>query len=135
MKPTRKLHPKRFKVNEAWIAFRINTAPVRTEQDGDFHCLAIMDAASCFILAMEMLPIRDPEASGSHFVQLLRNAQTKANCLPEKLYLATGSGVDALAPAVTGLGLDTIQVPESDLLIFIGDAKQGFSERFESTVQ
>jgi hypothetical protein len=45
------LHPSQFKINEAWIAFRLNGAPIRTERDGDFNCIALMDAASCFILS------------------------------------------------------------------------------------
>jgi hypothetical protein len=31
------LHPQQFEVNEAWIAFRLNGMPVRTERDGDFN--------------------------------------------------------------------------------------------------
>jgi hypothetical protein len=55
------LHPKQFEVNEAWIAFRVNGAPVRTERDGDFNCIALMDAASCFILGSEFIPLTAAE--------------------------------------------------------------------------
>jgi hypothetical protein len=48
--------PKQFEVNEAWIAFRLNNAPIRTERDGDFNCIALMDAASCFLLASDLFP-------------------------------------------------------------------------------
>lgn len=51
------LHPQQFEVNEAWIAFRLNGAPVRTERDGDFNCIALMDAASCFILGSQFIPV------------------------------------------------------------------------------
>jgi hypothetical protein len=50
------LHPKQFAVNEAWIAFRLNSSPIRTQKDGDFDCIALMDAASCFILGSELFP-------------------------------------------------------------------------------
>ena len=45
------LHPNQFQVNEAWIAFKLNDEPIHAELDGDFSFLALMDAASCFILS------------------------------------------------------------------------------------
>lgn len=44
------LHPNQFQVNEAWIAFQLNDLPIETMQDGSFNCIALMDAASCFIV-------------------------------------------------------------------------------------
>ena len=49
------LHPNQFQLNEAWIAFQLNDAPIETEQDGSFNCIALMDAASCFILGNAMV--------------------------------------------------------------------------------
>ncbi len=45
------LHPNQFQVNEAWIAFQLNDAPIHTRSDGDFNCIALMDAASCFMMS------------------------------------------------------------------------------------
>ncbi len=45
----RMLRPNQFEVNEAWIVFRLNNAPIRIEHEGSFNCIALMDAASCFI--------------------------------------------------------------------------------------
>jgi len=47
------LHPNQFHVNETWIAFQLNETPIITDRDGDFNIIALMDAASCFILGME----------------------------------------------------------------------------------
>jgi hypothetical protein len=44
------LHPNQSQVNEAWIAFKLNDAPIRTESDRDVNCVALVDAASCFIV-------------------------------------------------------------------------------------
>jgi len=44
------LQPNQFQVNEAWIVFKLNDEPIHTELDGDFYLLALMDAASCYIL-------------------------------------------------------------------------------------
>lgn len=38
--------PGQFQINEAWIVFKLNDAPVITEVDGDFNVLALMDAAT-----------------------------------------------------------------------------------------
>lgn len=51
----RLLHPNQFQVNEAWIVFRLNDEPIRTERDGSFHVAALMDAASCFIFGTEFI--------------------------------------------------------------------------------
>ena len=45
------LHPNQFQVNDTWIAFKLNEAPIATDRDGDFDLIALMDAASCFILS------------------------------------------------------------------------------------
>jgi hypothetical protein len=44
------LHPNQFRINEAWIAFQLNDAPIETIKDGSFNCIAFMDASSCLIL-------------------------------------------------------------------------------------
>jgi hypothetical protein len=55
------LHPDKFRVNEAWIVFKLSDVPIRTEADGDFDFIALMDAASCFILSSETVPVRQVE--------------------------------------------------------------------------
>jgi hypothetical protein len=79
------LHPQQFEVNEAWIAFRLNGMPVRTERDGDFNCIALMDAASCFILGSQFIPVTAPEPTRAQFRSLLKNAQRHKQQLPGTL--------------------------------------------------
>lgn len=57
------LHPREFQVNEAWIVFKLNDAPISTEADGDFNVIALMDAASCFILGAVFVPVTSAEPS------------------------------------------------------------------------
>ena len=68
-----KLHPQQFEVNEAWIAFRLNGTPVRTERDGDFNCIALMDAASCFLLGSQFIPVTAPEPTRAQFRSLFHD--------------------------------------------------------------
>lgn len=48
-------HPRTFQVNEAWIVFKLNEVPVTTEEDGGFNVIALMHAASSFILGTEFV--------------------------------------------------------------------------------
>ena len=76
---TRMLHPQQFDVNEAWIAFRLNGAPIRTERDGDFNCVAPMDAASCFVLGSEFVPVAATEPTQAECRRLLKSAHLISN--------------------------------------------------------
>jgi len=126
------LHPKQFKVNEAWIAFRLNGTPVRTERDGDFNCIALMDAASCFILGSEFIPVAAVEPTRTQFRRLLENARRHKDQLPKTLFIAREDIANLMTREATHQNIDVVRVPESELLIFIGEARQGFAERFEA---
>jgi len=125
------LHPQQFEVNEAWIAFRLNDAPVRTEHDGDFDCIALMDAASCFILGSQFIPATSREPTRAQFRLLLKNAQRHKQQLPGTLFIAREDIADLMAHEATQQNIDVVRVPESELLAFIGEARQTFAERFE----
>jgi len=125
------LHPKQFEVNEAWIAFRLNNAPIRTERDGDFNCIALMDAASCFILASELIPVTAVDLTRDQCRRLLENAQRHKQQLPKTLFVPREDVADVLTGEATEQNIDVVRLSESELLIFIGEARQGFSERFE----
>ncbi len=81
------LHPKQFEVNETWIAFRLNNAPIRTELDGDLNCFALIDAASCFILSLESIPAAAAEPTRAEFRRLLMNAKRHKGQLPRTLFV------------------------------------------------
>lgn len=125
------LQPQQFEVNEAWIVFRLNGNPVRTERDGDFNCIALMDAASCFILGSEFIPVTATEPTRAQFRRLLKKAQRQKEQLPNTLFIARENIADLIAREATHQGIDVVRVAESELLVFIGEARQGFAERFE----
>ncbi len=127
------LHPRQFEINEAWIAFRLNGSPVRTERDGDFNCVALMDAASCFILGSEFIPAASAEPTRAQFRSLLKNAQLHKQQLPKTLFIAREDIADQMAQEAARQNIAVVRVPESDLLVFIAEARQGFAERFEET--
>lgn len=125
------LHPNQFEVNEAWIAFRLNRAPVRTEEDGDFNCIALMDAASLFILGTELVPVSAAVPIQREYRRLLNNAQRHRAELPKSLFLPHEEIVDALAREATLQGIDVVRVSENELLIFTREARQEFVKQFE----
>ena len=125
------LNPKEFEVNEAWIAFCLNTAPIRTEDDGDFNCVALMDAASCFILSSDLVPIGAEEPIQLEFRQLLESAQRHRQQLPKTLFVSRGEFSHEPIREATEHGIEVVVVPENELLIFTGEARLSFAEHFE----
>ena len=124
------LHPNQFTVNEAWIVFHLNDAPVRTEADGAFNCLALMDAASCFILGSEFVPASESEPSQLEVRRLLKKGQSHKQQLPQTLFVAREHPSESLAREAKRQKISVVPVPESELLAFIGEARAGFRERF-----
>lgn len=78
--------PSQFSPNDAWILFRLNDAPIVTEQDGDFDVLCLMDAASCYILGNDFVPILEGADPAPIAARLLAAAQQQAGCSPKKLF-------------------------------------------------
>lgn len=127
------LHPNQFTVNDAWIAFRLNDAPIVTERDGDFDSLALMDVASCYILGMDMYPAGATGPSAQASRRLLQSGHGHVGTWPRKLFVVEGQVPDALWQEAARLNIEVVTVPEDDLLVFIGEARDGFKQRFGRT--
>lgn len=127
------LHPNQFKVNDAWIAFRLNDAPIGTERDGDFDCLALMDAAGCYIVGMNMYSARASGPSEVESRRLLKSGHGRAGTFPKKLFVVEEEGPGVLCQEAARLNIEVVTVPEDDLLVFIGNARDGFKQRFGRT--
>ena len=124
------LQPSQFTVNEAWIVFRINDVPIETDADGAFNCMALMDAASCFILGSEFVPLNADELSELEIYRLLKQGQNHKNQLPKTLYVPVEQSADLIIAIATRQGIHVVVVPESELNVFIGEARDDFRERF-----
>jgi hypothetical protein len=122
------LKPSNFKVNEAWIAFKLNDAPVYTEADGDFNVIALMDAASCFILSTEFVHANSAEPSKLESKRLLKGGQSHKQCFPKKLFIPADQAAGILSIEAEQNGIAVVRVPEQELVVFIGEARQGFQE-------
>ena len=124
------LHPNQFQVDEAWIAFRLNDVPVTTEEDGSFNIYALMDAASCFIFGAELVALRNKEPPLSVVKRLLKSAENRGSKLPTTLFLPRDQFEKVFPREAERRGISIVRVDEHQLLPFIGEAREGYRERF-----
>jgi predicted short-subunit dehydrogenase-like oxidoreductase (DUF2520 family) len=124
------LHPNQFHVNEAWIAFKVNDTPIRTESDGDYNCLALMDAASCFILTSTLVAANEVEASKMQARRVLKEGRAHKQELPKTLFIPSEQPAHNLALEAERQKVAVVRVPEDQLLVFIGEAREAFKEHF-----
>jgi len=124
------LHPNQFHVNEAWIVFKLNDAPVRTYRDGDFNLIALMDAASCFILGFTTIRANAREPSKMEAKRLLKEGRAHKQQLPQTLFVPGDQLADLLTREAERQGIRVVRLPEDELSVFIDEARVSFRERF-----
>jgi hypothetical protein len=124
------LHPNQFKVNETWIAFKLNDEPICTEIDGDFNFIALMDAASCFILSFAQISTKFAELSQIDSNRLMDEAKAHKMRLPKTLFVPLELHANFLVAEAEQCGIEVVRVNERQLHLFIGEARAGFRKRF-----
>ena len=124
------LHPNQFQVNEAWIAFKLNDTPISTEADGHFDIVALMDAASCFIVSTALVPVGITGPSKVEAKRLFQEGQTHNQQLPATLFLSGGQPAKFLTAEAERQGITVVPIPDDQLVMFVGEAREGFRERF-----
>ena len=124
------LHPDQFEENEAWIAFKLNDTPIHTETDGDFNFLALIDAASCFLLCFVPLPMKQAELTQSESSKFLEDANVHKHIWPKKLIIDTGQPATFLAAEAERRGIEVLRVPADQLQPIVGEAQSTFRMQF-----
>lgn len=122
------LHPNQFQVNEAWLAFKLNDEPIHTELDGDFDFIALMDAASCFILSSVPVAAHFAEPTQLESRRLLKEGKARKMQLPKTLFVPTEQLAQFLVAEAERFGIEVVRVEEHQLLAFIGEARESFRE-------
>ena len=128
---TSKLHPNQFQVNEAWIAFQLNEIPIDAGKDGWFNCICLMDAASCYVLGTELIPASEAEPSETKARAMLTAAWAKKGEFPQRLFVPTGQFEGTLKAEAERLGMAVVSTPDEQLLVFIGEAREGYREHMQ----
>ena len=121
-------HPGDYSLNEAWIVFRLNDAPVETEQDGDFNVVCVMDAASCYILGNEFVSTGVASVPKAVAERLIEAGRAQANVLPRILLLSSEFGSAQFTKLAKSSGMKAERVPDKELVAFISEAREGFRE-------
>lgn len=109
----------------------MNVAAVLTEEDGAFNCVALMDAASCFIFHMVMIPAEKTEPSKMEARRLLKKGWEFKRRYPKTLFVPIGRFLNVLPAEAERQGIAVVPVQASQLRIFIGDAQQDFKRNFQ----
>lgn len=125
------LEPGQFKANEAWVVFQLNDSPIRTEQDGDFNCVALMDAASGFILGTAFVSASNAEPSAFEARRLFKAGWAHAKQYPITLFTPKGQFQTTLPAEAARHGITVVFVHESQLSAFTNDAREGFREHVQ----
>jgi len=120
--------PSQFQVNEAWIAFKLNDAPLVTKVDGDLNVFALMDAATCMILGTEFISAGSLELPQLESKRLLKCGYSHKQQFSKKLFIPTNQAADLLSIEAERNKIFVDRVPEEQLLIFIGEAREGFHQ-------
>ena len=127
------LEPHQFKANEAWVAFQLNDAPIETEQDGNFNCIALMDAASGYIFGTAFVSALEAEPSAFEARRLFKAGWAHNNQHPVTLFVPKGQFQTVLSAEASRHGVTVVPVHDAELPAFTGEARQGFREHVQNS--
>lgn len=125
------LNPNQFDVNDAWLVFQLNDAPITTERDGSFNAICLMDAASLLILATVMVPADQREPSELEVRRLIKTAWGHGRQFPSTLFVPSDRLNAAFRAQAERNRVSVITVAESELWVFTDEARQGFKEHVQ----
>jgi hypothetical protein len=107
----------------------VSTVPIVTERDGDYHCIALMDMTSSFLVGMQMVPLGSADELGAAVATLLADARDRglaahALDMPESALSAT------VAEHATALGMIVGKMADHELDGVLEEARSAFADRF-----
>jgi len=120
-------HPNQFSLHSAWVAFQLNEQPISTRTEGDFNLMALMDAASGFILGTVSVPASAGAPSQLDAKRLLKGGQSQAKQWPQRLIIPAEMVAGNLHKEAERHNVRIEQVPQADMEALIGQARQSFN--------
>jgi len=125
-----KLDPNQFKVNEVWIAFRVNESFLSVQEE-PYDIYVLMDAASAYVLGHLISRVVDEAPHEKDVSNLFNEAWGVKRQWPNKLIVPEDdpAGIVFQEQAEKN-GLSFATVPLSDLSPVIGDLKELFASGF-----
>jgi hypothetical protein len=122
--------PDQFRVNEAWIAARINEEFLFV-QDDPYDIYVLMDAASCYVLGHVLSRVFDEAPQEEDVKELFQTAFQAKNQWADILILTGNSPADDVFKKQgeqKGLSIKTVN--PSDLEPILGPLKESFTSDF-----
>jgi hypothetical protein len=124
------LYPDQFRVNEAWIAIRVNEAFLFVK-DEPYDIYALMDAASCYVFGHVLSRVTDEAPNETDVANLFQDAWAAKRQWAGKIMLTENSiAADVFRKQAEKNGLSVIIVPLSDLEPIVGSLKELFASDF-----
>ena len=120
--------PTDYAENEAWILFRLNEVPIRTEQDGDFDALALMDVATGIIVGMDMVSASSEEITEIEARRLLKAGDAQVGFLPCQIYVAAEAHTAQFSATARAMGATVEAVPGDAFSEITEEARVGFTK-------
>lgn len=121
------IDPHAFSANQAWLVFQLNDEPVRTDADGDFNVVAIMDVATGLIVGMDFISTSEDGLSEFGARKLLAAAESEAGQKPQQILVDAGKTMPELVTAADALGITVVTTPEGSLSGLTEEARLGFA--------
>lgn len=124
------LNPDQFRVNEVWIAVRVNEAFLFVK-DEPYDIYVLMDAASAYVLGHVLSRVVDEAPHEKDVEALFKKAWGAKNQWAEKLIVTENSlAEDVFRTQAEKNGLPFEIVPLSDLELIVGPLKELFASDF-----
>lgn len=122
------LEHQQFTQGETWIAFLLSDTPIRTERDGDFYPIGLMDAATGIIIGNTLQSVKDSELSTVSVRHILDRGLEYTGSSAGTLILPTDHFGTAFDSEAERRGMTIVTVPFEQLLRVIGHARESFKE-------
>ena len=122
------MQPSDFEVNQTWLAYRINSAPINVDHK-EVDLYVLQDAASMFLFGNVFAAAGTDYPEIKEVEKLLHSAYAKRNEWPTDLLLPGNPGSDnSFAMVARKHGVKVRGVPESQLSFYIKDTQEAYED-------
>ena len=122
------LQPGDFQVNNTWLAYRINAAPIQVERQA-IDLYVLQDAASMFLYGNVFAPHGADYPEASEVEKLMESAHAKRNEWPSEILLpGAHDPSNSFVKVAKQFGITVRFVPESQMSFYIKDTQEGYEE-------
>ena len=122
------MQPDQFQVNQTWLAYRINVAPMQVEGKA-IDLYVLQDAASMFLFGNAFAPHGADGPAIEDVQKLLESARRKRNEWPTELVLPGKHGpANSFIQVAKREGVFVRTVPESHMSFYIKDTQEAYEQ-------